>query len=262
MVRRLRRSVPSPACGGRASSLAVAGCTRRDALRRACGEPLPAWQGSHRSPSFASSPASRESGAHAMPDLARRAIESVASAPVSGATRDDASPIASLRALFSDAGYAFVEPPIVYDASVFVELAGEDLRRRLFLTSAADGTEMALRPDYTIPVCLHHLASGAGAAAGRLRLSRPGLPPAPGRDRRVPAGRRRVARAHRPRRGRRRHAPARARGGARCSACGRPAVRIGDFGLFAAVLDALDLAEPWRRRLAARLRRSRRGSGR
>ena len=48
-------------------------------------------------------------------------------------------PYAPLRALFADAGYAFVEPAIVHDASVFVELAGEDLRRRLFLTNAADG---------------------------------------------------------------------------------------------------------------------------
>src|SRR5690606_21753833 len=62
--------------------------------------------------------------------------------------------------LFSDAGYAFVEPPVVHDAGVFVELAGEDLRRRLYLTSGADGTELALRPDYTIPVCLMHLAGG------------------------------------------------------------------------------------------------------
>ena len=58
-------------------------------------------------------------------------------------------------------GYASVEPPVVHPASVFVELAGEDLRRRLYLTSADDGTELALRPDYTIPVCLHHLATGA-----------------------------------------------------------------------------------------------------
>ena len=41
---------------------------------------------------------------------------------------------APLRALFSEAGYVFVEPPILHDANVFVELAGEDLRRRLFLT--------------------------------------------------------------------------------------------------------------------------------
>ena len=67
----------------------------------------------------------------------------------------------SLRALFSGAGYAFVDPPIVYEASVFVEPLGEDLRRRLFLTADQDGTEMALRPDFTIPVALHHLAAGA-----------------------------------------------------------------------------------------------------
>ena len=67
----------------------------------------------------------------------------------------------SLRRLFAEAGYAFVEPPIVHPATVFVELAGEDLRRRLYLTNAADGTELALRPDYTIPVCLQHLATGA-----------------------------------------------------------------------------------------------------
>jgi ATP phosphoribosyltransferase regulatory subunit len=67
---------------------------------------------------------------------------------------------AALRTLLSEAGCAFVEPPVVHPASVFVELAGEDLRRQLFLTSAADGTELALRPDYTIPVCLQHLASG------------------------------------------------------------------------------------------------------
>src|SRR5690606_30673430 len=67
----------------------------------------------------------------------------------------------SLRTLLSDAGYAFIEPPIVHDARVFGELAGEDLRRRLFLTNAADGSEMALRPDYTIPVCLAHLKNGA-----------------------------------------------------------------------------------------------------
>ena len=66
----------------------------------------------------------------------------------------------SLRALISDAGYAFVEPPIVYEAAVFVDLLGEDLRRRLFLTADQDGTEMALRPDFTIPVALHHLGSG------------------------------------------------------------------------------------------------------
>src|SRR5262245_16132658 len=70
---------------------------------------------------------------------------------------------APLRALFAGAGYAFVEPQIVHEAGVFVDLAGEDLRRRLYLTAAVDGKELALRPDYTIPVCLHHLATGPAA---------------------------------------------------------------------------------------------------
>ncbi len=70
---------------------------------------------------------------------------------------------ASLRALFTDAGYAFVEPAVIQDTAVFVEVAGEDLRRRMFLTSDADGRELALRPEYTVPVVLHHLDSGAAS---------------------------------------------------------------------------------------------------
>ena len=72
-----------------------------------------------------------------------------------------ADPYAPLRALFTGAGYVFIEPPIVHDAAVFVEVAGEDLRRRMVLTSDGDGRELALRPEYTVPVCLHHLVTGA-----------------------------------------------------------------------------------------------------
>jgi ATP phosphoribosyltransferase regulatory subunit len=155
----------------------------------------------------------------------------------------------SLRALLSDAGYAFVEPAIVFDASVFVELAGEDLRRRLFLTNGADGTEMALRPDYTIPVCLHHLATGpAKRRAGyaylgpvfRQRRDEPGEflqagIESLGRTDRVAADADVLKLA--------------------LDAAGllgvrKPAVRIGDSALFAALLDALDLNLSWQRRLA------------
>ena len=45
----------------------------------------------------------------------------------------DPSPVSvtypALRALLSGAGYEFVEPPVVHPAGVFVELAGEELRR-------------------------------------------------------------------------------------------------------------------------------------
>ena len=118
---------------------------------------------------------------------------------------------APLRALFTEAGYGFVEPPILHDANVFVELAGEDLRRRLFLTQAADGAEMALRPDFTIPVCLHHLATGPAQRRADYAYLGPVF-----RQRRdeasefVQAGVE-IARPHRPGRRRRRHAGAGAR---------------------------------------------------
>jgi ATP phosphoribosyltransferase regulatory subunit len=155
----------------------------------------------------------------------------------------------SLRALFSDRGYAFVDPPIVYEASVFVEPLGEDLRRRLFLTADQDGTEMALRPDFTIPVALHHLASGpARRKAGyaylgpvfRQRVDEP--------DEFLQAGVESLGRTDR------NTADADmlrlALDAAALLGIARPVVRIGDSGLFAAVLDALDVDPPWRRRLA------------
>jgi ATP phosphoribosyltransferase regulatory subunit len=154
-----------------------------------------------------------------------------------------------LRALFTQAGYAFVEPPILHNADAFVELAGEDLRRRLFLTSAADGVELALRPDYTIPVCLHHLASGpAKRRAGYAYLGpvfrqrrdeaneflQAGVESL-GRTDRVAADADILNLA----------LAAVSRLGVR-----RARVRIGDSALFAALLDGLELNAPWRGRLA------------
>jgi ATP phosphoribosyltransferase regulatory subunit len=156
---------------------------------------------------------------------------------------------APLRALFTDAGYRFVEPPILYDASVFVELAGEDLRRRLFLANSADGSELALRPDYTIPIALHHLASGAAARRGDYAYLGPVFRQrANEKGEFIQAGIESLGRAD--------EAAADAdmlRLALRATetlGVGRPSVRIGDSSLFAAVLAALDLVEPWRRRLS------------
>ena len=40
---------------------------------------------------------------------------------------------------------------------MFIDLSGEDIRRRMFATQDTDGHELCLRPDYTIPVCRWHL---------------------------------------------------------------------------------------------------------
>ncbi len=46
--------------------------------------------------------------------------------------------------------------PILQPADQFLESAGEDLRRRIFLTETIDGSQQCLRPEFTIPICLHH----------------------------------------------------------------------------------------------------------
>jgi ATP phosphoribosyltransferase regulatory subunit len=155
---------------------------------------------------------------------------------------------ARLRALLADAGYAFVEPAIVHPASVFVELAGEDLRRRLFLTSADDGEELALRPDYTIPVCLHHLATGAAKRKANYAYLGPVF-----RMRAGESGEFRQSGVESLGRTDRLAADADvlklAVAVAALLGVKKPKVRIGDSALFAAVIAQLDLNEPWRRRL-------------
>ncbi|MFZ1961908.1 MAG: ATP phosphoribosyltransferase regulatory subunit, partial [Roseiarcus sp.] len=73
-----------------------------------------------------------------------------------------ASPLeAGGRALehFLAAGFARLEPAVLQPASVFLDMSGEEIRGRLYLTSDASGAELCLRPDYTVPVCLAYLAS-------------------------------------------------------------------------------------------------------
>jgi len=62
--------------------------------------------------------------------------------------------------LFQDAGHLAVDPPILQPANTFLDLTGEDIRRRLFLTNGPDGADLCLRPDFTIPVCRQHLEHG------------------------------------------------------------------------------------------------------
>ena len=72
---------------------------------------------------------------------------------------------AGSRALdhFLSHGFARVEPPVLQPAAAFLDMSGEEIRGRLYLTTDPSGAELCLRPEYTIPVCLQHLAS-AGAS--------------------------------------------------------------------------------------------------
>ncbi|RST86994.1 ATP phosphoribosyltransferase regulatory subunit [Aquibium carbonis] len=67
-----------------------------------------------------------------------------------------------LVALFAARGADMVDVPVIQPADPFLDMAGEDLRRRIFLTESETGAALCLRPEFTIPVCLDHIASQAG----------------------------------------------------------------------------------------------------
>src|SRR3954467_9283597 len=73
----------------------------------------------------------------------------------------------TLVASYERAGYARVSPAILQPAEPFLDLSGEDIRKRMYLTADPHGRELCLRPDLTIPVSRDYLASPqAGKAAG------------------------------------------------------------------------------------------------
>ena len=53
---------------------------------------------------------------------------------------------------FERAGYVRVTPAILQPAEPFLDLSGEDIRKRMYLTTDPQGRELCLRPDLTIPV--------------------------------------------------------------------------------------------------------------
>lgn len=67
-----------------------------------------------------------------------------------------------LLALFDDLGTERVDTPVIQPAEPFLDMAGEDLRRRIFLTESESGESLCLRPEFTIPVCLRHIETATG----------------------------------------------------------------------------------------------------
>lgn len=155
----------------------------------------------------------------------------------------------TVLAPFLAAGFVAVEPAILQPAQVFLDVSGEELARRLYLTTDAEGRELCLRPELTIPVCLDHMAAGDPARRadyayfGRAFRHRPDIS-----GEFWQAGVESLARTD--------TAEADAQVFALALDCARrngvpaPRVRLGDTGLFRAVLAALDLPAAWHRRLA------------
>lgn len=156
-------------------------------------------------------------------------------------------PEEALAARFAAAGFARLDPPILQPADVFLDLSGESIRRRMYLTADAEGRELCLRPDLTIPVARAVLAGGMAMPAKvsylgpvfRFRGEGPGEFRQAGVE---SFGRTDIEAAD---------AEILALGLDACALYGlpRPEIRLGDVGLFAALLDALPLSPALRRRL-------------
>ncbi|MCC5988215.1 MAG: ATP phosphoribosyltransferase regulatory subunit [Pararhodobacter sp.] len=70
----------------------------------------------------------------------------------------------ALLAAFTSAGAQQVETPVLQPAEVLLDLYGEDIRARAYVTQDPLAGEMMLRPDFTVPVVQAHMAEGAEPA--------------------------------------------------------------------------------------------------
>jgi len=68
----------------------------------------------------------------------------------------------ALLAEFESLGTLRVDTPVIQPAEPFLAMAGEDLRRRIFMTESETGESLCLRPEFTIPVCLRHIEAVTG----------------------------------------------------------------------------------------------------
>jgi ATP phosphoribosyltransferase regulatory subunit len=155
----------------------------------------------------------------------------------------------TLLKLFGARGYGREEPSVLQPAALFLDRSGEEIRRRTFTLTDPSGNDLALRPDLTIPIAKRLVATGAALPA---RVSYNGMV-----FRHEPKGEKPVQ-----------FFQAgvelfgendKAKGDAeilvlaveavRAAGLKDFTVRMGDLGLFGALVDALQLPAHWRSRL-------------
>jgi ATP phosphoribosyltransferase regulatory subunit len=73
------------------------------------------------------------------------------------------SEVARILAVLGSTGAMRVEPAALQPADVLLDLYGEDIRARAFVTRD-EGAEMMLRPDFTVPIVRLHMDAGAEPA--------------------------------------------------------------------------------------------------
>lgn len=153
--------------------------------------------------------------------------------------------------VFIKAGHEAVSPAIIQPADVFLDVIGESLRARTYVFTDPDGAELCLRPDLTVPTCRLHIERNDDPTnRGRYCYNGPAF-------RFQPSG----ATTSHPREFRQAGiesigAPERERADAQTVAVVIEALRaaglksfklrIGDLGLFRALVRAIDMPDRWR----------------
>ena len=69
--------------------------------------------------------------------------------------------------LFSNSGAKIVQPTILQQADTLLDLYGEDIRARAYVTSDPFNGEMMLRPDFTVPIVKTHMNDLSGNETAR-----------------------------------------------------------------------------------------------
>lgn len=160
----------------------------------------------------------------------------------------------TLLAVFIAAGYEAVAPDIIQPAGVFLDVVGEALRGRTYVFTDLNGEELCLRPDLTVPTCRLYLQrhpaadreafysyngpafrfQPAGAGASHPREFRQSGIEAFGDKDAGEADARTLVLILR---------------GLQQAGLGNWKLRIGDVGLFDALLGMAEMPDRWRRRL-------------
>ena len=152
-----------------------------------------------------------------------------------------------LLKLFAAKGYTREEPSVLQPAGLFLDRSGEEIRRRTFTLTDPAGHDLALRPDLTIPIAKRLVESNTALPARRSYNGAVFRHEARGAVQFFQAGIELFGENDR------------ARGDAEILSLAIEAVRaaglkdfslrLGDLGLFGALVDSLELPAHWRSRL-------------
>ncbi|MGF1464404.1 MAG: ATP phosphoribosyltransferase regulatory subunit [Maricaulaceae bacterium] len=151
----------------------------------------------------------------------------------------------AVRAVFAEARAEDIDPPFLLPASILLDLSGEAMRQRLLMIADTPGPTMCLRTEFTVPVCRAYLArDGRSARAYRYDGVAFRAAPADGSPQQIPQiGLERfrdpdplTAEAE---------TFALAIRAAQAAGAGGGVLHLGASGLFAVLLDAFGLPEPW-----------------